>query len=395
MVKRNRKILLVSSSFPSSAEYLINKKKGGADFLLNEVLTFQKAGFRIEIITPVKKDLPTREEISENVIVNRFSYPLMKKSHSYYHRPVHFKNFWLTKLALISMALAFVFVIFKSCIKDKPNVIWGNWMQSGLLAALATWWAKIPLMSTIRGSDIRNYGEAHRKILAHFCPYIWNVYPADKEIKSWITSYGFKEIDICGTYEGKLIQRKTSDDQFNFVVIGRLNGEDKMYRLKGLGDPLFHIFKEVLAANPKAKLKVVGSGYRLDEYKEVLKNFSDRVTFTGWLTDYSEHLYDANLIIGAAGMNGVTLDVVPYGIPVCISTHLSDPLWIHEHNSLIYTPENQTQFKGLLLEASLGKYPLDKYAENAKDDLWKYAKPIEESAPIWEERLVNFIESKE
>ena len=216
------------------------------------------------------------------------------------------------------------------------------------------------------------------------------MYPDDTEIQGWIKEYSFNEIQVPGVYIKKNIKRDIQDKKV-ITIMGRLDNEHSSLMLKGLGDNLFEVLKEVLNQRDDVYVVVVGAGKRLKHYQQEMSPFSDRISFMGWMTDFDLQLSQASFVIGGSGLNGVIMDSVPNQIPVLISKNLTGSLWRHKENCLVYDPADTAQWKDVISLALDQPKNLQIYASKAKADLNEFALPQYQAGQKWISKINDFL----
>ncbi|PID78397.1 MAG: hypothetical protein CSA18_03865 [Deltaproteobacteria bacterium] len=387
------KILITTTSFPTLSNTNTNKSYiGGGEFILTEVMALLKANYKVTVLTPLKKHLPIKENIN-NLKIIRFKYPFMSCGNSYKNFTLHDNKSIKNYISICFLFLWFIFSIFKNIPKEKPDIIWANWIQIGILSKIANLlsFKKIPVVATIRGSDLREMPNFLNMFFAKSCNTILNPYTADMEIKEWIKKYKFKEIPVINTYKNLSLNRRKINIPV-LTIIGRLNNESKVYQLKGLGKNLFVIINEILTERTDISVDIIGEGTQKKFYENLLKNHDKRVTFTGWLTDFSKYLERSSVVIGGAGLNGVVMDTTPNNIPLLISKNATGIIWKHLSNCLVYDPDNLENFKKMIFLALDNQDLMEKLASKAKKDLAKYALSIDNASFLWKKTFDNIIE---
>lgn len=384
-------ILVLTTSFPALAD--ASDSKRGGFFLFTDCLCLVKAGYIVHVLSPMRRDLP-ESEAKNGVSVKRFKSPFMKYTPAYNHHALYdFKNVFdvlFTSFILFS----YIFQIRRYVTRNNIDLIWANWLQVGYVARLAVG-RKVPVLTTIRGSDIRNMPAFLTKLMAMKIKDIFNMH-ADEELNIWIKEFGFKEISVPSAYKNiELDSKSVASASKNIVVIGRL--ENHLYHIKhkGIGDQLFSVLKRVLRAYPGARVYVIGDGAKTNHFQSLCSDFSDRIQFLGWRGEFDDYLSLASIVIGASGLAGVTLDAVPYGIPIIVSKH--DPstfFWRNKYNCLIYDPLNEDDYYSTIEFALNNPELIRQYASNAKEDLKKYALPLDAACEIWRVKIDEFIETQ-
>lgn len=303
-------------------------------------------------------------------------------------RPVYqFRNI----VEVISTMALFFFYLFKIrsySFKNHIDILWGNWLQIGFIAKLAVG-KKIPVLTSILGADVRNSPAFITRIMAKAAPHLLNMYAGDYEVSGWIKQFGFNAITVPNCYQKKSIRINPNPN--DILVVGRLESDNYHWNLKGIGEKLIPILRSVLNKKKNIKVYFIGSGSRDKLFRELTKD-NKRFIFTGWLNNYDSYLKNAVVIIGASGHGGATLDTVPNGIPLIIST--KDPagsFWKNKSNCLFFNPDKPKQFERVILYALTHKKKMMKIANQAKADFRNFALPIDEAAKIWKKAIEDFL----
>ena len=374
-----RKLLIASTTFPD-----FNKNHIPNHFLSPLVLCFQKCGYDIDIISPKKIGLKKHSNY-QNINIYRFNWPLSKYSSTYNNLPTYKKNA-LNLISQFFLIIEFIKKIKSLTNKKKYNLIWAPWFQNAYIASLATK-NKIPIFTTILGSDIRNYPKIFIKIMRNRIKFVLNMFSNDLEISNWIKEFNLKEILVNNVYIPKNID-KINHNNFNIIVIGRLENNDYHTKAKGISVKMFKCLEKLTKKNKNIKSIIIGDGKALKEYKILHKNG----IFLGWLNNFDKYLSTADLIIGASGICGTTIDAISNKIPLLISKY--DPaksFWKNQSNCIIYNPENIKNIQEKIEYSFNKKKNLTKIVIQAKNDLSKICKPINQEYKNWEEQINKFI----
>jgi glycosyltransferase involved in cell wall biosynthesis len=382
-------ILITTTSFPGITPQ--TSSLGGAPFLLREVKALTRIGYNTTVIMPAIKGTPPLET-GKNITVIRVQYPLMQYNPGYQGRPQHGNKSPLAIITQLSMAFFLWLSIGKHIIKQKPHIVWSNWLQVGAITALANI-CRRPHLTTVRGSDVRESSNLSIHLMAKLCPNLLNMYSEDPEINSWIRKYKFKSYTVPAVYETKQLNKlKTTK---TITIIGRYDEEASSLYLKGLGKPLFDVINQLLSIRDDFHVTIIGDGRSLASYQDLLKEHKARTTFTGWQSNFDRELERSYLVVGGSGMNGVIMDAVPNQIPVLISKNLTGTLWKNGVNCLTFDPQNSSQWLATLQQALNNEDRLKELAIQAQKDLSKVAQPEELAGRFWKRALTEFINTKQ
>jgi glycosyltransferase involved in cell wall biosynthesis len=381
---KNRNLLLLTTSFAD-----LNSPNPGAHFLYTQATCLAAAGFRVHVMTPLRKGQAVHQE-RDGLSVDRFSFPLQERAPFYQHRLLYGIRGPLELLATLSLFARFLLEIRRTARAGNVDIVWANWLQIGYLASWALSGTGVPLVTTLQGTDVRNFPRVLTRVMAVRVPWILNMYGKDAEIQSWIREFGFREIPVPNVYREKPIE--PAREGGCILVVGRLESDRYHYRAKGIGDPLFRILADLVRRRPEARVVVVGDGSAAERFRRICAGLENQIRFTGWLDNYDEHLPEARFVIGASGHGGVTLDTVPYGIPVLISRH--DPVegfWEHRGNCLLFDPDDEAGFRAVIEEAFDDAESRRRIANRAREDFRAWALPVGEAAARWSAALDSFL----
>jgi glycosyltransferase involved in cell wall biosynthesis len=375
-----RSVLLLTTSFAD-----LGSPDPGAHFLYTQALGLAAAGFRVHVMTPLRKGQSELQE-RDGITVVRFPFPLQKRAPFYQHRLLYGIRGPLELLATLSLFLRFCGRVRRYCRDHRVDLVWANWLQIGYMASWALAGTRMPLVTTLQGTDIRNFPRFLTRLMAARVPWILNMYGKDAEIRGWIDKFRFREIRVPNMYRAKAIGAARRGDRI--LVVGRLENDAYHFRAKGIGEPLFRILAEIVKRRPEARVTVIGDGSAAPTFRRICTGLEDRIEFTGWLNNYDRYLPDARIVIGASGHGGVTLDTVPYGIPVMISKH--DPVegfWEDRRNCLLFDPDDEAGFRGVIEKSLDDTELLRRIADQARDDFRAWALPVAEAGARWRDAL--------
>ncbi len=382
-------ILITTTSFPGITPQ--TSSLGGAPFLLREVKALTHIGYNATVIMPAIKGTPTKET-GKNISVIRVQYPLMQYNPGYQGQPQHGNKRLLAIISQLSMAFFLWLSIGKYIIKQRPHILWSNWLQVGVITTLANIY-RLPHLTTIRGSDVRESHSLTIQLMAKLCPNLLNPHSEDPEINSWIRQYKFKSHTVPAVYEQKQLNKlKTTK---TVTIIGRYDEEASSLYLKGLGKPLFDVINQLLNIRDDFHVAIIGDGRSLASYQDLLKAHKGRTTFTGWQSNFDRELEKSYLVVGGSGMNGVVMDAVPNQIPVLISKNLTGTLWKDGVNCLTFDPQNSEQWLATFQQALNNEEMLKELALQAQKDLSNVAQPEELAGHAWNRVITEFTTSKQ
>ena len=385
-----RKILVVSTSFPGLTDN--TKHLGGAAFLGREVNMLANQRMDIDVLMPAIKGAGALER-SKNITLIRNSYPMMNFNPGFNLMPQHGRLSILAKISQVLMAIFMTLRVRRLAKKNNYDLIWSNWLQVGVICKIANLFLDTPHICTIRGSDVRESKPWAIRLMRSLVPNILNMYEDDPELRRWIEKYNFKEWKVPNVYDAKNLIHKPTYPQ-KIVVVGRLDGEKSSLRLKGLGDGLITTLQLVLEKAPDIEVVFIGDGKRKKTYQMQLANYGDRVKFLGWLTNFDEHLEAASLVIGAGGLNGVTMDCTPYSIPVIISKNLTGTLWQNDRTCYTYDPADNNDWYQVIIKAIRNPKKTKAMAITAATEIESFALQQEDAAPHWHSTLEDFIKNQ-
>jgi glycosyltransferase involved in cell wall biosynthesis len=383
----NKTILIITTSFPE-----IRNNVRPNHFLYSFTECLKVAGYTPFILMPQKKGMKNTEQ-QNGITIIRFKSLFLEHTPLFNGRAVYDIRHVGEFFAILIMFFSFIGQI-KKAVKDiKPTLVWSNWIQLGYLSSIALG-KKVPQITSIQGSDIRNFPHILTKWIAKRIEYNLDMYKGDKEIQGWVKKYGFKDIVVPYPYfdikkhQFKKKKRKT----FVLGVIGRLELDEYHYRHKGIGIYSFEIFKRLVEKNRLIRILVIGDGSARKTFEGIAGKNKDSISFVGWKDDFRGLLSGLDCVIGASGLCGVTLDVVPSGVATLVSKY--DPalgFWKNKKNCLIYDPDDLVSFSLTLEQAFKKRDLLKKIAHQAKKDLQEYAMPMDKAGKVWSDKLDEFI----
>jgi len=378
-----KKIVIVTTSFTAPSE-----GKPSAHFLYTYSMALMAAGWRVDVLMPLKQGCAEREEHG-NLRVLRFRWPLMKSTPAFNGRTVYDIKNPVELLATLSLFFSLSANLKKYVKEERPSVVWANWLQLGFISKLSVG-KRVPVLVTVLGSDVRTFPPPLIRIMARTANDVFNMWTADNEIMSWVIGYKFHEVKVPNVFREKTVSRSGPRD--NVLVVGRLEDGPLHYKPKGIGEPLFRIIARVLRERSGIRFTIVGDGSKAARFREMCRGLEDRVTFTGWLDNYDKLIDGCRFVIGASGHGGVTFDTIPYGVPVIVSKY--DPVenfWKHKENCLLYNPDDEEEYYRTILAAWDDPESMEKMAQQMIADLKPYALPIGEAAGAWDKALADFI----
>ena len=128
-------------------------------FVYNNAVALSEAGVEVHVVAPSAED--TKEfEIINGIFIYRYRYWFTKKHQRVaYGLGIH-ENLHKSMLAKIQLPLFLISYLWKGLIVAKKcNIIHAQWIQSAYPGLLAKLFYKIPVMISVRGSDIRFFAK--------------------------------------------------------------------------------------------------------------------------------------------------------------------------------------------------------------------------------------------
>ena len=144
------KVLFLAHSYPRFATDPVGS------FVLRLAVALKEGGIEVRVIAPSAEGLAGREEY-EGILVDRFRYAPRSLETLAYSGTMRdqVRSSWASRFALGSLLGADIWKTFRSRREFRADVLHAHWwFPSGLIGtAMAGWW-RVPLVTTLHGSDI-------------------------------------------------------------------------------------------------------------------------------------------------------------------------------------------------------------------------------------------------
>jgi L-malate glycosyltransferase len=287
------KILMVTNGYPDYP----GSYRG--IFIKKLCLALKNEGLDILVVCPrVFKKSPYLE-IDEGIQVHRFWYPSGEK-------PLG-QSGKVPVFAMIIYMLTGLFTSLRLIIKEKPDIIHGNWIvPTGLIAAVAGKLTGRPVVNSAHGMDVRISNNFPVTYLFKMAAYLSDKLTIVGEYMKGNKPLKNAEIIACGVDEGFF---EVKADVKSKTVISTRSLEP-IYDV----ETLIKAVPFVLAKDPEAKFIIIGDG----TLKEHLQNLSadlgvsDSVTFTGRI-DNSEipaYMNKAKVYVSTSLADGTSVSLL-------------------------------------------------------------------------------------
>jgi glycosyltransferase involved in cell wall biosynthesis len=144
------KVLFLAHSYPRFATDPVGS------FVLRLAVALREAGTEVRVIAPSAEGLAGREEY-EGIVVDRFRYAPRSLETLAYSGTMRdqVRSSWVSRLALASFLGADLWKTFRSRRDFRADLVHAHWFfPSGLIGTWMAGWWRVPLVTTLHGSDI-------------------------------------------------------------------------------------------------------------------------------------------------------------------------------------------------------------------------------------------------
>lgn len=242
----------------------------------------------------------------------------------------------------------FVASMFFSCLRHafKSDLLHANWSINGLIAGLAGFLTRTPVVTTLRGEDVNRLEKSHVGVLAlRLCMLFSDRIVAVSNAIGETVARRFPKLASKvlvipnGVHDSLLkLSRRPGDHEVRAVTIGSL------IPLKQIDHIILAVSK--LSDLDNLHLNVVGDGPEYGSHQSLIRrlHLKHRVHLTGQVEphDVPRHLEDADIFVLASEREGrpnVVLEAMAAGLPVIASNIAGvDELIQHGVNGLLFEP---------------------------------------------------------
>jgi glycosyltransferase involved in cell wall biosynthesis len=256
-------------------------------------------------------------------------------------------------------------------VKEKPDVIHGNWIvPTGLIAAVAGWITGTPVINTARGMDMRVSEKGPVKILFDLAVKLSNKVTIVSEAMKDRKSLADAEIISSGVNETFF---RITPDRGSLNIL-HTRSLEKIYDVETLikAAPL------VLREAPGARFIIAGSGSHASTLKELAHSLGvvDHICFTGPVDHKSiaELMENASTYVSTAVADGTSIalmEAIAAGLPPVVTDIEANRLLVtHEKDGYLFRPGDERDLADKILIAlspGISSQTMEKKRRDFKD----------------------------
>lgn len=366
------KILVLTTSFPTR----IKDFQLGGSFILTECLAYEQAGAEVTVITPGVYGVPQSEVFGRNIRVIRFAY-FFPESRQIIKKPgVALYN----KMGLLFYIQFPFFLLFymSTALKNGRNmdIVHCNWTLSALVALPLKWIYKVPIVLTMRGSDIRSIPKFINsyivknidKVIDCFGPY-----PENVEIKKMFDGNYLTLPVIVKSISEESCDTFVRSGKFVITYIGRFD-ETKLR----LGFGFFDLMEALSLIEERSNIECiyVGDGSLMEGLlaRAQKLGLEDCVRFVGYQESVYKYIDYSDVIVGGAALNGVSEECTLKGKPQLLPDikKWQENLWSDKNNCLIYKTGDPASMAEAIKYAMANPEKMNELKENIYEVSRKY-----------------------
>lgn len=242
----------------------------------------------------------------------------------------------------------FVTSMFFSCLRHatKGDLLHANWSINGLIAGLAGFITRTPVVTTLRGEDVNRLQKSYVGALTlRLCMLVSDrvVAVSDAISETVVRSFPRLASKVLvipnGVHDGLLkLSRRPRGHEVRAVTIGSL------IPLKQIDHIILAVSK--LSELEKLRLSIIGDGPEYESHQSLITRLElqQRVRLIGQVNphDIPRHLEDADILVLASEREGrpnVVLEAMAAGLPIVASNIAGvDELIQHGVNGLLFEP---------------------------------------------------------
>ncbi len=355
MKSKKIKVLSLATTYPES----LSSKKPKFVHLLNKELV--NIGVDVKAVVPHLKNSLLKEKM-DDVSVLRFRYLPSKYELHGTSIPDEIKKSKFGKWKIIILVLHFLRSAFFECLKEKPDIIHGQWaFPAGYLAYIVSKIFKKKCIISVHGAEtplLKKYPFILKRTINSLnkCSIVFvnSNYTKNEYVKMGVDVKKIIQINPIPNFVthnsdkeilAKFRRKITTDDSKIILFVGRL------VERKGL-EYLIKSLPEI--KNTSIYLVIAGAGILLDELKKITSSLGldDRITFYGSPTDEElGQLYDVSDVFvlpsiidsrgETEGLGLVIPEAMESGLPVIATSVGGIPnILKNEHNGLLVKPND-------------------------------------------------------
>ena len=338
------KVLVITTSYP---DY---EGSNRGMFIRRLCLELTKQGLVVVVLTPrIFKQSPYFEE-DAGIKVHRFWFPSRET-------PLN----QAATIPLIPMLIYMISGFFSAVhliMKEKPDVIHGNWIvPTGLIASLAGFFMRVPVINTARGMDMRVSEKGLIRHLFDLAVRLSNKVTVVSEAMKNRASLKDAEVFSSGV-----------DERF-FEINPDYDSKTVLYArsLEPIYDAetLIKCIPLVVEKTPEARFIIAGTGSLEPHLKELAQklDIEKQVDFVGLVPnmDVVSLMKTASVYVSTATADGTSialLEAMAAGlIPVATDIETNRKLIRHEKDGFLFQPRDEKDLADNLFNALTAKIP--------------------------------------
>lgn len=336
------KVLVVTNSYPD----LPGSYRG--IFIRKLCLALQQKGIAVQVLTPrVFSNSPFRE-VDSGIKVNRFWYPSHNRPLNQFTRAPIFAMIWFLLAGLIKTI--------ELVIKEKPDVIHGNWIvPTGLIAALAGRLTGTPVINSARGMDVRIRNNRLVRPLFDIAlkasTILTVVSPAMKSVK------GLEKAEIISSGIDEVFFEIPIEKKPPRIIYTR--------SLEPVYDPQTFIrsIPLVVKHRPDAHFFMAGTGSLAEDLKALAENLgiTDNVSFPGRIStqEVADLMKEAMIFVSTAIEDGTSialLEAMAAGVTPVATDIEANRAWVnHGIDGYLFMPKDSNDLANKIIQAISGE----------------------------------------
>jgi len=347
------KVLVVTTSYP---DY---EGSNRGMFIKRLCLELTRQGLEVVVLTPrIYRKSPYLEEDS-GIKVHRFWFPSSET-------PLN----QAATIPLFPMLIYMISGFFKAVrliIKEKPDIIHGNWIvPTGLIAALAGFMIRVPVINTARGMDMRVSEKGPIRYLFDIAVKLSNRVTVVSEAMKNRPSLRHAEVFSSGVDERFF--EVTPDYDSKTVLYAR--SLEPIYDAETLIRSIPMVIKKI----PDARFIIAGTGSMESNIKELAHklDIEEHADFVGLVpnVDIVSLMKKTSVYISTAKADGTSialLEAMAAGlIPIATDIEANRQLIHHGKDGFLFKPEDEKDLASKLISALSAEIPEDILEEKKK-----------------------------
>lgn len=349
------KVLMVTTSYPDDG------KSNRGIFIQRLCRELVSLGVRVIVLTPrIFSHSPLFEQ-EQGIEVHRFRFPSGNKPLNQAEKiPVFAMGVYL--LSGLSRALRLI-------LKEKPDVIHGNWIvPAGLIAALAGFLTRTPVINTARGMDVRVSEKGLVRLLFDLAVKLSQHVTVVSEAMRSRPSLSAAEVISSGVDEAFF---RIAPDRSSKTIL-HTRALEKVYDVEAL----IRAVPLVLRQEPQARFVIVGTGSHEQGLKAMAHDLgvASSVDFMGAVSHetIAQLMEQASVYVSSATADGTSIalmEAMAAGlIPVVSNIEANQPLMEHGRDGYLFNPGDEKDLSEKLLDALSAGIP-HQTLENKRNEI--------------------------